>query len=509
MCSNEPMSIKGFSWDANDVDPPIPNPPDDAPGAQGWGRSRNQVPPLHRPNQYYGEYYSHPPGPGVNGPSTSSVPMSIASMPREQSLAGNPLALASTAESASTGSFEEPKSKSQYPTTPMHAVNQWQQHPAAYQRSSASHSDEKVQEAWAKRRYGDGDQGDYRQTRSADHNYRSSGASTNTNMDYKANQWHSGNDRNLGYDAQYNNGGPSNEYMNRWDEYRNGYHYPPDGRVSHADAMYNHSHAGQQQWVTSPNRYSSTQGSYPTHPGHPRSPSQPHQQHHATNYTNSADNGSYTTSGNHQQFDQTYPDAIPKHHSPLRRTGLDFESPNESESSCSPSRSIPRPQAIKRDTSNQNENYETKSQIKRMNRQRSIGSKRQSSMSSLGKVSENDMHNLGRHLRQSSIGINDNVPDMHPALEKANGIGLHDRELTIDQFDPGDHIEGKSSPLDEVKSDRPKPIAYSNRGTSLESIKLDEVLGIMSKPAGLGDSDRLGTLGTLDSNDFDTAKVAI
>ena len=105
MCSHEPMSIKGFSWDANDVDPPIPNPPDDAPGAQGWGRSRNQVPSLHRPNQYYDEYCSHPPGPRVNGPSTSSVPMSIASMLREQSLAGNPLA--STAESASTGSFEE------------------------------------------------------------------------------------------------------------------------------------------------------------------------------------------------------------------------------------------------------------------------------------------------------------------------------------------------------------------------------------------------------------------
>ena len=56
----------------------------------------------------------------------------------------------------------------------------------------------------------------------------------------------------------------------------------------------------------------------------------------------------------------------------------------------------------------------------------------------------------------------------------------------------------------------PKPIAYSNRGSSLESIKLDEVLGIMNKkPAGLGDSARLRTLGTLDSNDFDTAKVAI
>ena len=107
MCSHEPMSIKGFSWDANDVDPPILNLPDNAPGAQGWGRSRNQVPPLHRPNQYYGEYYSHPPGPGVNGPSTPSVPMSIASMPREQSSAGNPLSLASTAESASTGSFDE------------------------------------------------------------------------------------------------------------------------------------------------------------------------------------------------------------------------------------------------------------------------------------------------------------------------------------------------------------------------------------------------------------------
>ena len=107
-------------------------------------------------------------------------------------------------------------------------------------------------------------------------------------------------------------------------------------------------------------------------------------------------------------------------------------------------------------------------------------------------------------------------------------MGEHDRKLTIDQFEF--QIDGHTSPLDEVKTanininlghvnmngngegtgtGRPAPISFNDRGTSLESIKLDEVMGLMGKPAALGDSDRMGTLGTLDSNDFDNSKIAI
>lgn len=53
---------------------------------------------------------------------------------------------------------------------------------------------------------------------------------------------------------------------------------------------------------------------------------------------------------------------------------------------------IPRPQPVKRETSHQNENIETKPQIKRLNRQRSVEF-----------VSEGDMNILGSSLKESSL----------------------------------------------------------------------------------------------------------
>ena len=53
---------------------------------------------------------------------------------------------------------------------------------------------------------------------------------------------------------------------------------------------------------------------------------------------------------------------------------------------------IPRPQPVKRETSHQNENIETKPQIKRLNRQRSVEF-----------VSEGDMNNLGSSLKESTL----------------------------------------------------------------------------------------------------------
>ncbi len=439
-------------------------------------------------------------------------------MGREQSLGGNPLPLATTAEPAPSGSFEE--DQAQYPSTPMNShTNQWSDgyhpHPPPH-----PHSDEKVQEAWAKRRYGDNDQGDYRQTRSADHhNYRRSHA----NMEYNTNQWRSGNDRNPAYDSQYGSSGAAsgasggNEYMNRWEGYRNGYYYPPEGRERHRDGhrdrMYNHGNrnqgqAHQQQWGSNPNSYGPAQENYSAYPDHGAAPqAHPYPQHHDGSF-----GGPRPPSSSRHE---------PSQSSSRRRGAVDYESTHDSESSNSPSRSIPRPQPIKRDTSHQNENTETKSQIKRMNRQRSIGSssRRQNSMSSLVEVSEMDMRNLGRHLRQSSIGVDDDVTDnsMHPhLLQKPAGVSMHERKLTIDQFDLGEHIEGKASPLDEInnnKTGRPNAIDYSNRGNSVESIKLDEVLGIMNgKPSGLGDYDRMGTFGSLsptNPGDSDAAKIAI
>jgi len=432
---NEPVSIKGFSWDASEADPLVSKP-----NTEAWAL-RNKVPPSH---------YSYD----------------------EQ---GNQIPLTSTSESAASTSFEEPG----YPTTPMNAPNKWQQHPQSY--PSTRHSDQKIKEAWTSHRgYA---HRDLRLTRSAEHDYRRSGSNS---MDYNnSSQWHHGNDRNQGYNPEHSSVQPRNDY-NRWDGYRNEYQYRPGDRGNPHD-MYNHNR-DHQQWASSPNRYSSQE--YHPYPGQ-HSPPAHYNQHNAMNHPGSGGSSSYPSSSEHQRYRQKHPAPYENKRSPMQKAGLDFDS----ESSTSPSRSIPRPQPIKRDTSHQNENNETKSQIKRTNRQRSIGNRRPAS---LGEVSETEVNNLGNHLRQSSIGVVDSASELN--LQPFSNIN---------EFDIGDDIEGKSSPLDEMKSVRPKPIGYSNRGASVESINLDDISAIIGKPFALGESDRMGTLGSLDPCDFDSSKVAI
>ena len=165
---------------------------------------------------------------------------------------------------------------------------------------------------------------------------------------------------------------------------------------------------------------------------------------------------------------------------PLKRSGMDYgNSPtSNSESSISPSRSIPRPAPIKRDTSHQNENSETKSQVKRMNRQRSIGSRRQNSISSLGEVNDDmDVQSLGRHLRQSSIG----VVDFNPTA-----LG------TFDQFDVAPSAtfdDGNNAVLGRPSSTR----RQNNR---------ESPFGGTTPPPALCEGDRLMSLGDFDDDDL-------
>mmetsp|Transcript_10907 Transcript_10907/g.16352 ORF Transcript_10907/g.16352 Transcript_10907/m.16352 type:complete len:694 (-) Transcript_10907:105-2186(-) len=410
------LSMKGFSWDDIEALPREENAADDPQNKQGWN-------PLLCESRPY----------------------------------------SSSAEPANPLPFDDVR-----PVPP--ASRHWQQHPAhhpvasAHPAASAPLSDDRLQATWANRSY-DEDQGqpydDLRQTRSAEEAYRSN---SYRGQDNRWGQGGSVRSPNEGYD----HGSP---YMNRWDGYHNGYHYPNpvDNR---GPPPYNHLH---HQW-TSPNRYNPYHGQYqmPEHPPQSSPLSAEHSHPSQMGY----DHSSY----GHTDVPQN---ALPVQNSPLKRTGLDYGTCNESESSCSPSRSIPRPHPIKRDTSHQNETNDTKSQVKRLNRQRSIGSRRQ--------VNEKDMYNLGRHLRQSSIGINE--APAYP-LTRPENISEDNRTMTIDQADIATAIEGSSSPLD-----RPGVIKFEDRGNSLESIGLDDVhqlvFSSLNKPSALGDADRFNTFGTI------------
>lgn len=98
--------------------------------------------------------------------------------------------------------------------------------------------------------------------------------------------------------------------------------------------------------------------------------------------------------------------------------------------------SIAKPPPVKRDTSNQNENSETKRCVKKMNRQRSIGNR----PDYLHKVSEKEVVSLGNSLEQSSLE-NLRTSDQSsgqansPKVERPDNINSADRNRTIDSFD--------------------------------------------------------------------------
>eukprot|EP00979_Chaetoceros_neogracilis_P001615 scaffold279_cov246-Chaetoceros_neogracile.AAC.8 len=431
------MSLKGFSWEDSGKDSQMQGAaPVEPQGDQRW----NQPPDLREARPYYSAY--NPSGALPYSDNTDDRPRT------------------SITEPATSTSFEEPI---QYSTTPaVRANHHWQQH-SPYSAPSAPHSDERLQTEWTKRSYSEEQvhEQDYlRQTRSAEHDYRSN------SYRGQEHQWHQGGGSRspipnapVGYDG----GNPA--YMHHWEGYHNGYHFPnpAEGR---GPPPYNPNH---HQWA-SPNRYNPYPGQYPPQPYRSPEHSYPSQQGY-----------------NHVGYGNVeVPHTSPLvQNSPLKRTGLDYGTPNDSESSCSPSRSIPRPQPIKRDTSHQNETCDTKSQVKRTNRQRSIGNRRQ--------VNENDVHNLGRHFRQSSLGEYD--PASSP-LQRPEHIIEEDRILTMDQADIINAIEGSSSPLD-----KPSCIQNEARSNSLESIAIDDVhqlcFSSMNKPNTLAESDRLNTFGSI------------
>lgn len=494
--ADEPVSIKGFSWDAadnaveeesSDEPPPLPQPS----SWNDYGRSQ----PQQRPLQQYSFGSFRPNTQDSTGPASASM---MNSHERQHSLSVNPLHGASAGIQA-TSSFTEG-----YPHTPSGVSgpsSHWSQHPG-YPQPSPPRSDERLQAEWTKPRYGDSD-GDYRQTRSAECDYRS-----------RPQQWH----HNSG--PSHHNSGPSRGHGHERvhsDDYANRYAHAPspdNGYMQHSYDGYNNNngyqhysnnstmqppgpysnHRGGMEWSSpsrSPDSMPYSGQSQMQHSMPPPNP--PMSNYNASSGMNPGYGGSYMdrlASRNHM-MDGNSPSSVSN--SIMNRT-VDASGSNVG----SPSRALPRPQNIKRDTSHQCENDETKSHVKRMNRQRSIG--HTNSMSSLNEVSEMDMVNLRSHLRQSSIGQADDVKggnNMHP-LKRPTSLRSHDRVPTIDCFQLG--IDSASSPLDDTngKLERPQPLGGGHRGSSVASIQIEDIAGIINKPSSLMDNDRGSTLGSVD-----------
>jgi len=145
--------------------------------------------------------------------------------------------------------------------------------------------------------------------------------------------------------------------------------------------------------------------------------------------------------------------------------------------------SLPRPQAVKRDTSHQNETAETKTQVKRLNRQSSIGHR--SNNSSLGEVSEHDMACLENSLEQSSLAetTNDDSPvKVEVSESKVNATItinkpplMTNRVSTLDLFEEGDIFPN----IDPSTTADPKPtsIGEGDRQATFGSIDLASIMG--------------------------------
>lgn len=456
-------AMKGFSWDSNDGesnDGESESPDDistNVPKAQEWGH-----PPPQR-----NATWSHPKRMGDKVP---LGPPPIANISRDNHMdALNPLPptlLPSTNGTPSRLAFDEYASP--FTSNRSAQVNQWQQQ-RTYNSPPGASPESKPQGEWTKPRYGHTDyQYDYCQPRSLEYNYRS------RNYWGQRRPWpHGANDGGFGYREPVPDVDP---YPSVWEGYQNGYSYPPTVDNTTGNPHFNQTY---ENW-TSPNRFSDLPQGRRFHGQRPQCSPQ------------SASQPFYT--------DRSDEYVIPKGAamSPHRREHLHDN--NYGENTHSPSGMIPRPQPIKRDTSHQNETSETKSQVKRMNRQCSTGARRENSMVSLEEVSEKDMQNLGKNFRRSSLGGSKDV-DVNP-LKKPNAINNGNRTFTIDQADIAYAIEGNSSPLDGVKHNKPNSFQSDNRGNSLESIAMDEIAKLISKPPTIKDDDRsntLGTIGTIES----------
>jgi len=185
---------------------------------------------------------------------------------------------------------------------------------------------------------------------------------------------------------------------------------------------------------------------------------------------------------------------------------------------------IPKPPPVKRDTSNQNENSETKRSVKKMNRQKSIGNR---PSSHLDKVSEKEVTSLGNSLEQSSLehglythGQSDQLKDIDTTrLERPEKMINSSRSRTCDSFDfaidnsigiPGNLEE----PLDLDSDAMPLSVgdekgAVTWRQTSFPFPENDSPEDnratsstLSGRPVFLSNGDRLSSLGSIEGNDI-------
>lgn len=454
-------AMKGFSWDSNDGE-----------SNDGESESLDDICGSLSKAKEWGHPASHRnvtwPRPGM-GEKVPLAPPPISNISREQTMESNNALphLSSGNGTPSRSSFDEYASP-YVSSLPPH-VNQFQ-HQHRYETPPEPTSDEKPHGGWTKQRYDPTEyQHNYSQPRSLDYNHRGRGYWGN------ARPWQQGiNDGSFGYHDPTVDMDP---YSTPWEGYRHGYSYPPT--VDNVAGLPNFSRT-YEHW-TSPNRFSGASHGRHFHGQHPQfSP-------HSASQT-------FNTGQNDEQM-TTNGAAVSPYKRGMHHGHYYGEEPH------STSTTIPRPQPIKRETSHQNETSETKSEVKRMNRQCSTGSRRQNSLVSLGEVSERDMQNLGKNFRRSSLGGSKD-DDVQNSLKKPSAISHWDRTLTIDQADIASAIEGNSSPLDGFKQTKPKTLYCEDRGNSLGSIAMDEIAVLMNKPPTIRAEDRsdtFGTVGTIES----------
>lgn len=154
---------------------------------------------------------------------------------------------------------------------------------------------------------------------------------------------------------------------------------------------------------------------------------------------------------------------------------------------------VPRPAMVKRDTSNQNESYETKpSRIKKaaLNRDQSATSNRLKQQY-IPEVFNKDMQSL--HEKTEKIRLSSPVPDRSVATPKPAALDMSARQTTVDAIEQalGDGIFDQPAP-------KPAPLSIGDRKNTMDELGYDLIDGSLEKlppvrPPKLTQNDRLTT----------------
>lgn len=345
-----------------------------------------------------------------------------------------------------------------FPATP-HAHDRWH-HPSAYPGPPYPQSDEKVQESWTRSRYPIQESNYERKVRSAESDHRGG----------HSHRWYPEADTVTA--CRSNKSVPNDlEKNNHWN--------PIHSSSYHHYRTYPHDHYGtpQHDW-SSPNTHTSPE----YHPAvtRPSTWAVPEE------YTSDTHPHPIHTFNKHEQRHSfTYGQQLRS--SPLSRP--DHSSESQSADTTTLTDPIPRPQPIKRDTSNKNESTISRpGGIKKSNRQSS------SEYATLSTVTDHDVSILGNHMRQTSIG---------EFIEKPQALLSGDRVQTIDAFDIA--IDGDESFLDPTSTEnRPRSLHTANRSASIPYEDVEAIVYGNGRPQALSEADRLPTLGSIDFNDIAT-----